>query len=254
MNEYILECCIDSVNSAVNAEKGGADRLELCGNLVIGGTTPSPCLFKEVRKHTDIPVHVLIRPRFGDFCYNAYEMEIMCSEIRMFRELGADAAVIGVLCPDGTLNKEAMNRLVEAAGEMKITLHRAFDVCKDPYAAMEEAISLGIHTILTSGQGNTCLAGRELIKDLAQRGNGRIESMAGAGVDASVIRCLAAEIPIKWFHMSGKITRDSSMKYRKQGVNMGLPSLSEFEIWETSQEKVREAKNALEEIQMQSGT
>lgn len=248
MKNFVLECCIDSVNSAVNAEKGGATRLELCSNLIIGGTTPSPYLFKEVRKHTNLPIHVLIRPRFGDFCYDAYEKEIMCREIRMFRELGADAAVIGALRPDGTLDMEAMKMLREAAGKMKITLHRAFDVCKDPYAAMEEAISLGIHTILTSGQENNCLAGSRLLNDLLQKADGRIEIMAGAGVDAAAIRYLTGRMPLRCFHMSGKVTRDSSMKYRKQGVNMGLPSLSEFEIWETSEEKVREAREVLEKV------
>ena len=166
----------------------------------------------------------------------------------MFRELGANAAVIGVLNPDGTLNKEAMKILIEAAGPMNITLHRAFDVCKDPFAAMEEAIALGVNTILTSGQKNSCIAGKELLKELVQKADGRIEILVGAGVDAEAIRVLAPEIHAASFHMSGKITKDSAMEYRKEGVNMGLPSLSEFEIWETSKEKVEEARKVLETL------
>ena len=187
MKNYVLECCTDSVNSAIHAAEGGATRLELCGNLIIGGTTPSPYLFKEIRKYTEIPMNILIRPRFGDFCYNAHEIEIMRQEICMFRELGANAAVIGVLNSDGTLNTEAMKILIEAAGPMNITLHRAFDVCKDPFAAMEEAVALGVNTILTSGQKNSCLAGKELLKELVEKAAGRIEILVGAGVDAEAI-------------------------------------------------------------------
>lgn len=248
MSRYILECCVDSVTSAIHAAEGGADRLELCGNLVIGGTTPSPYLFKEVKKYVDIPIHVLIRPRFGDFCYDEHEVGIMCQEIRMFRELGASAVVIGALRPDGTLNTDTLKRMILAAGNRKITLHRAFDVCADPFLAMEEAVSLGIHTILTSGQAASCLAGQKLLKELHEKAENRIEIMAGAGVDAAAIRSLTAGTGIRSFHMSGKITRDSAMEYRKEGVNMGLPSLSEYEIWETSREKVREAKMALERV------
>lgn len=248
MKNFVLECCVDSVDSAVNAAKGGAVRLELCGNLIIGGTTPSPSLFKEIRKYTDIPINVLIRPRFGDFCYNSHEIEIMCDEIRTFREMGANAAVIGVLNPDGTLNREAMEKLIEAAGDMKITLHRAFDVCKDPCRAMEEAISMGVHTILTSGQKNSCLAGWELLRELVEKAQDRIEILVGAGVDAAAIKELAPKTHARSFHMSGKITRDSAMEFRNQGVNMGIPSFSEFEIWETSEEKIREARTVLEEL------
>lgn len=248
MKNFVLECCVDSVDSAINAANGGAVRLELCGNLIIGGTTPSPSLFKEIKKYTDIPVNVLIRPRFGDFCYNSHEIEIMRDEIKIFQEMGANAVVIGVLNPDGMLNRNAMEKLIEAAGDMKITLHRAFDVCKDPYSTMEEAISLGINTILTSGQKNSCIAGEELLKELVEKAQDRIEILVGAGVDADAIRELAPKTRAKSFHMSGKITKDSAMDYRKQGVNMGLPSFSEFEIWETSEEKVREARKVLEEL------
>ena len=142
MEGYILETCVDSVESAMAAERGGANRLELCGNLIIGGTTPSPALYEEVRRHCGLRIHALIRPRFGDFCYTEHEFRIIRGEVKLFRELGADGVVIGCLRPDGTLNLEQMKALMEEAGNMSVTLHRAFDVCSDPYKTLEEAVDL----------------------------------------------------------------------------------------------------------------
>ena len=170
MKEYILEACVDSVESAMAAVEGGADRLELCGNLIIGGTTPGPWLFDEIRKRSDIRIHALIRPRFGDFCYTDAEFSMIKHAVEDFRKMGAEGVVFGVLKPDGTLNMEQMKELMEAAGDMSVTLHRAFDVCVDPIETMEQAISLGINTILTSGQRNVCLQGADL------QGTGREES------------------------------------------------------------------------------
>ena len=133
----------DSVESALAAVKGGANRLELCSNLVIGGTTPSQWLYEEIRKESDIRIHALIRPRFGDFCYTDHEFEIIRNEVRMSRKLGAEGVVIGILCPDGTLNMEEMEKLMEDAGDMSVTLHRAFDVCRNPYETFEQAKRLG---------------------------------------------------------------------------------------------------------------
>ena len=163
MKDYILETCVDSVESAMAAAEGGADRLELCSNLIIGGTTPGPWLFEEIRKRSDIRIHALIRPRFGDFCYTDAEFSMIRNAVKDFRKMGAEGVVVGILKPDGTLNMEQMKELMDAAGDMSVTLHRAFDVCADPIEAMEQAISLGIDTILTSGQKNTCLQGAEII-------------------------------------------------------------------------------------------
>mgnify|MGYP000087339069 FL=1 len=132
MSKFTLEVCADSVESVLAAEKGGADRIELCGNVVIGGTTPSESLFREIRRHSDIKIHALIRPRFGDFCYTEYEFDIIRSEVRRFRELGAQGVVIGMLRPDGSLDVEHLAQLMEEAKGMSVTLHRAFDVCRDP--------------------------------------------------------------------------------------------------------------------------
>lgn len=244
----ILECCVDSVESAIAAKNGGADRLELCQGLVIGGITPGTSLFREIRKYVDIRIHALMRPRFGDFCYTDYEVDVLCGDIRTFRELGADAVVIGALNPEGAMDAEAMKRMIDAAGDMDVTLHRAFDVCRDPFEALETAKELGINTILTSGQRKNAKEGMEILKQLKEKADGKIDIMAGAGIDAGVIRYLAPQTGITTFHMSGKKTLDSSMVYRKEGINMGLPSMSEFEIWRTDEKKIREAREALDEF------
>lgn len=248
MVSYTLEACVDSVESALAAAKGGASRLELCSNLIIGGTTPSPWLYKEIRKYTDIPVNVLIRPRYGDFCYSDYEFNIIKEEVHMYREFGANGVVLGILKPDGTLNLEQMKILVEAAGDMEITLHRAFDVCINPYETLEQAKDLGIRSVLTSGQKNTCTAGSSLIKELVELSRGEIEVLAGGGVDASVIRDIGPLTGARAFHMSGKVSTDSAMEFRKEGVSMGQPILDEYFIWKTEESKIREARLALEEL------
>ena len=245
MEKFILEVCADSVESVLAAEKGGADRIELCGNVVIGGTTPSESLFCEIRKHSDIRIHALIRPRFGDFCYTDYEFDIIRSEVRRFRELGAQGVVIGMLKPDGSLDVERLALLMEDAKGMSVTLHRAFDVCKDPMEALEQAISLGFHTILTSGQKSSCAEGAALLAKLVEKSAGRIHIMAGAGVNAEAISSIYEKTGITDYHMSGKILLDSKMQYRKEGVSMGLPSLSEYEIFRTSEQEVRNARKVL---------
>ena len=248
MVNFTLEACVDSVESALGASKGGAGRLELCSNLIIGGTTPSQWLLKEIHKYTDIKINVLIRPRFGDFCYSDYEFNIMKEEVRMFKELGANGVALGILKPDGTLNLKQMESLINLSGDMEVTLHRAFDVCIDPFEALEQAKQLGIRSILTSGQKNTCMEGSSLIKELVDKSNGKIEILVGGGVDASVIKKVGPLTGAKAFHMSGKVKADSAMEFRKEGVSMGLSSLEEYIIWKTDESKIWEARLALEDI------
>lgn len=250
MSSYILECCVDSVESAINAAKGGASRLELCSNLVIGGTTPDVALVKEIRKYTDIRIHALIRSRFGDFCYTEHEMEIMKAQIRALKEAGVEGVVIGVLDAEGDLDIPKMQELLQETDGLSVTLHRAFDMCRDPYQALEEAIGLGIDTILTSGQKQSAWEGRELLSELVEKADGRIDIMAGAGIGASVIKKLIPETGGTSYHMSGKVTLDSPMQYRKTDVSMGLPSLSEYEIWQTSEEYVRAAVEVLKNFKV----
>ena len=230
-----MECCVDSVESALQAEKGGADRLELCSNLVIGGTTPTLALFRQIREHTNIPIHVLLRPRFGDFLYTDQELGIIAKEIDMFREAGAEGIVIGCLKPDGNLDLEAMRSLIDHSGQMKITLHRAFDMCVNPFQTLELAKSLGIHAILTSGCQPSCLEGIDLIRQLDEKAEGRIAIMAGAGIQENSAKILKEQTKI----------RESGMQFRNPNVAMGLPGMGEYEIWETSADAVAAVRKVL---------
>lgn len=247
MSNYLLECCVDSVESALEAAKGGADRLELCSALIIGGISPGLALFEQVRECCDLPVRVLLRPRFGDFLYTSYEFEIIKREVELFGKAGAEGVVIGALKEDGSLHMEQMKELLAAAGEMKVTLHRAFDVCADPVETYLQAAELGIHTVLTSGQEKDCLLGMPLLKRLCaleQEVQGpRI--MAGAGVTPEVIRTFLSETEITCYHLSGKRLLDSGMRYRREGVPMGLPAMSEYSVYRTDSNIVAEAKRAL---------
>ena len=240
MDTPLIEGCVDSYASAAAAALAGADRLELCANLAIGGTTPSPVVFKQVQRDCDVKINVLIRPRFGDFLYSQPEMEEMCTEIRAFRALGANGVVIGALTPEGTLDMDKMRRLMDCAGDMEVTLHRAFDMTRDPLEALEAAVALGCRTILTSGQASSAPAGLEILRTLRARAAGRIGVMAGCGVKKENIRAIFDGAGITAFHTSGRgAPIDSGMVYRKAGVSMGLPSLSEYEIWRTDPEEFR---------------
>jgi len=248
MENYILECCVDRLASAINGEKGGANRFELCANLVIGGTTPSLTLFRQVRKHTNLPIHVLIRNRFGDFCYNDDEIEEMCDSIKAFADEGADGVVVGAPTPDGNLDEDAIKKFILRAGRAKVVLHRAFDMCKEPFAALSKAKELGIDTILTSGQKGNCVDGSPLIKELIERAGKEINILIGAGVSADAIKKVYEMTGGTNYHMSGKKVIDSKMAYRREEVSMGLPSLSEYDIWETSAEEIAKAVKVLKEL------
>ena len=245
-NRFILECATDSVESALAAAKGGADRLELCANLIIGGTTPTLALYDEVRSHSDIPLFILIRPRFGDFLYSDYEANVICREIEMFQKAGAEGVVIGSLNKDGSLNAEHMKRFIDSAKDMSITLHRAFDMCVDPFATLQEAKELGVNTILTSGQAPSSLEGIELYEKLIEKANGEISILAGGGIKASTIEKLLEQTSLTAFHMSGKIVVESGMEFRNPTVSMGLPGISEYNIWLTDENNVREARRVLD--------
>lgn len=240
INHPLLEGCVDSYASAAAAVAGGADRLELCANLAIGGTTPSPFLFEQVRRDFSTPINVLIRPRFGDFLYDRWEMEEMTRSIRTFRDLGANGVVIGCLTPEGVLDQDKIRTLTAQAGDMEVTLHRAFDMTRDPLEALETAVSLGFSTILTSGQAQSAFVGRDTLRQVFQRAAGRIDIMAGSGVKKENIREIHDFTGIRVFHTTGRGPAvDSGMRYRKETVSMGLPSLSEYELWRTNEGEIR---------------
>ena len=240
----ILEVCVDSVESAVNAEIGGADRIELCGDLVVGGVTPSLVLYERIREKINIPIHVLLRPRFGDFLYSDEELEILIRQAKLFANAGADNLVIGCLTPDGRLDSEAMKRIIDAANGAPVNLHRAFDMCRDLNEALEDAQKLGIASILTSGGYASAIEGAAVLDEL-KKNAGTIDIMAGAGMNAKNIPFMLENTALTSFHMSGKKTLESKMQYRNPRVNMGLPSLSEYEIIQTDVEAVRAAKQVM---------
>lgn len=243
----LLEVCADSLESAIAAAKGGADRIELCANLVIGGTTPSPALLRAVRRETGLPVRALLRPRFGDFLYTENEFALMLEEGEALLEAGADGLVCGCLTPAGDLDLSRMETLSVLCRKYGagFTLHRAFDLCRDPLGALADCRAVGVDTVLTSGQANSCMEGLPLLKTLFEQ-TAAPEIMVGAGVDAAAIRAVREAVPgAGCFHMSGKVTLESGMTYRKTGVSMGLPGLSEFEIYRTDSEKIHAAKEAL---------
>lgn len=242
----ILEICVDSVESARAAVAGGASRLELCGNLIIGGTSPSPYLIEAVQQ-LGIPVRVLLRPRFGDFLYTPSEQEILYKEVELCRSMGVDGVVIGALCPDGTLDRSFLSSLIQAAGSLGKTLHRAFDVCLDSAQGLETAIDLGFDTILTSGQAATALEGVDTLAQLQQQAAGRITLLAGSGISPDNIPVIRERTGISAFHMSGKCTVESGMKFRRDGVPMGLPFASEYERFYTDEALVQAARAALNE-------
>ena len=246
----ILEVCVDSYASAMAAIAGGADRLELCSALAVGGLTPSPALLRQIRKVSNIPVRCLMRTRGGDFLYTREEIQQMAMEITMLKDAGANGFVIGCLTADGDLDPDAMQPLLEAAKGAGLTLHRCIDVSRDLCKTYRDAAAMGIDTILTSGGAGNCLAGMETIRQLIalrEETNGP-EVLIGAGVKASVIEHFLEQVPGACaFHMSGKTEIESGMRFRREGVPMGLPGLDEWHIPVTNQKAVAAAKALLAE-------
>lgn len=245
----ILEAAVDSLASARAAIAGGADRLELCSALAVGGLTPYAGLLRQIRAESDIPVRCLIRPRAGDFLYTSEELGLMAGQITQLRQAGADGFVIGCLDAEGRLDKGAMQPLLSAAKGAGLTLHRCIDVSCDPCLTYADAHSLGIDTVLTSGAAGSCLQGMETIRRLLQlrdRLHGP-EVLIGAGVNADVIRMFRTSLPqASAFHMSGKVEIESGMRFRREGVPMGIPGLDEWHIQQTSEDNIRAARTALD--------
>ena len=244
----VLEICVDSLSSVRAAVRGGADRIELCSALTVGGLTPYEMLLRQIREESNIPVRCLMRPRGGDFLYEKEEIEMLRRQILQLKEAGADGFVIGCLTPEGDLDKEAMKPLIDACGGSGITLHRCIDVSRDPVETWQKAGELGIDTVLTSGGAGNCLAGMETIGNMLtlRQQFGGPEVLIGAGVKASVIRKFREAYPqAESFHMSGKCEIESGMRFRREGVPMGVPGLDEWHIQQTSEAAVREARSAL---------
>ncbi|MBQ4590957.1 MAG: copper homeostasis protein CutC [Clostridia bacterium] len=246
----ILEITVDSLPSARAAIAGGADRLELCSALAVGGLTPYAELLRQIRQESTVNIRCLIRPRAGDFLYTGEEIQLMAAQIENLREHGADGFVIGCLDADGNLDVRAMEPLLNAAEGTGLTLHRCIDVSGDPLETYRSAGEAGFDTVLTSGAAGSCLSGIETIGRLLELRDSRggPEVLIGCGVNASVIAAFLARYPQACaFHMSGKTDVESGMIFRREGVPMGLPGLDEWHIPQTDLQAVRAARAALNE-------
>jgi len=204
----VLEVCIDSVESAVASQEGGASRVELCANLNEGGTTPSAGSIELARKRISIGLHVMIRPRPGDFCYSDLEFEVMRRDIQIAKDLRADGVVLGILNRDGIVDVARMKELVHLARPMNVTFHRAFDESADPFAALEQIIGLGIDRILTSGGKRSAFDGIARIRDLVNKSSGRITIMAGSGVTIRNVKAIVSETRVKDIHVRSAVCTD----------------------------------------------
>ena len=247
MPMYQVEICANSVESCQAAQCGGADRVELCAAIPEGGTTPSAGTIAVARKAlTRTRLHVIIRPRGGDFLYSDTEIGVMLKDIETARSLGADGVVLGCLTADGAVDMVAMQELMRASAGLSVTFHRAFDVCRDPFEALEQIVSLGCQRILTSGQQPSADQGVALLKELQQRAAGRIVLMAGCGVNEWNIARIARETGIREFHFSAREMVESRMRHRNTAVSMGgTVHVAEYERPVTTEARVRATIEAL---------
>jgi copper homeostasis protein len=216
-----VEICVDSAGGAFAAERGGADRVELCNNLLEGGTTPSAGCIRVARRGLKLGLQVIVRPRGGDFLYSDEEMEVMREDVRMARELGADGVVIGCLTAEGDIDRARTGELIELARPLNVTFHRAFDMCREPRQALEVLIGLGVERVLTSGQEASCLEGLDLIAALHKLAAGRIIIMPGGGITPANVQRIVAATGVTEVHLSARGPVQSGMIHRNPRVFMG---------------------------------
>jgi copper homeostasis protein len=241
-----LEICVDSLDSAIIAEKGGADRIELCSDLLEGGITPSAGLIHAVRAKVDIHLFVMIRPRGGDLFYSASEFSIMAADIREAHRMGADGVVLGLLTLDGRVDIPRTEALVRAAHPMQVTFHRAIDMTPDMDQACEDILSTGAHRILTSGGRQTAPLGAAQIARLVQVAGGRIGIMAGSGLRTHNIQEVARITGAKEFHASLRRRSSSPVTYKNHVLTTGLQKGEEFIRYSLFEEEVRALRQALD--------
>jgi copper homeostasis protein len=213
MEKNKLEICCFNLDSAIIAADAGADRVELCADPSAGGTTAGMGLIKKVRRKINIELYPIIRIRDGDFLFSEEEFDVMLHEVEACKSAGCEGVVIGMLLPDGRIDKIHCSRLIEKAYPMGVCFHRAFDWTRNPYEALEDIIEMGCERILTSGQQPTAILGAALIRDLVVQADGRIQIMAGSGVRASNILDLKNETGCSNFHSSARVLKKSAMEY-----------------------------------------
>jgi copper homeostasis protein len=240
LTQFVLEVAANSLGSALAAQEGGADRVELCDDLDHGGTTPSHGMIAIARDRLRIPLYVLIRPRTGDFCYDAHEIEVMLRDIETCSKLGCDGVVIGALDAQGDVDVTVCRELIAASGRLGVTFHRAFDVARDQARALDMVAELGCERVLTSGGEANALAGAERIAGFVKRAGSRLSVMAGAGVNAGNIHQVALRSNAREFHGSARSLRLSLTSHR----DVDLPGL-EADRWQTDASIVRAMVDAL---------
>lgn len=246
---YKLEICCDSVESAILAMNSGADRIELCDNLPEGGTTPSYGTIIAARDKLKIKLHILIRPRNGDFLYTDSEIDIMMKDIELCRKNGIDGIVTGILNADGSVDTGRTSDLIKAAGGMSVTFHRAFDLCNDPVQGLEDVISTGASRLLTSGQHNKAVEGTGLISQLVKLAGDRIIIMPGSGLDDSNIEQIAINTGACEYHMTARKEVVSGMLFRRDGITMGgMRGSSEYSRKVADPDMIKKVKFILERI------
>jgi len=243
-----MEVCANSVSSALAAEAGGAIRVELCDNLPEGGTTPSYAQIKLAKKLLKIKVYPIIRPRGGDFLYSDVEFELMKEDIMICRSLNCDGIVIGILKSDGSIDVKRCRELVELAGPMGVTFHRAFDMCSSLERGLEDIIGIGCERVLTSGAEASAVQGASVIRTLINQAAGRITIMPGAGISIKNIESLIYATGAKEFHASARSSVDSGMQFRNQSLAMGTES-DEFSYSLTNTETVKKLIELANQVQ-----
>ena len=235
-----IEVVVYNIESALKAQEGGADRIELCDNPSEGGTTPSFATIESVRQNVSMDVYVMIRPRGGDFLYSNYEFHSMKRDILQCQKLSVDGIVFGILNPDGTIDKKRCKELIDKARPLKVTCHRAFDMTRDPFEALEDCIEVGFDRILTAGQQAQALKGAELISQLIEKAKGQIAIMPGSGVNEETVEGIIRESGAKEIHFSATAFRESGMTFKNQQIaGMGSDEGSEFKLRTVDPQRVR---------------
>ena len=235
----ILEICADSVESALAAQSGGANRVELCSNLLEGGVTPSAGLISTVRRKLAIDLCVMIRPRGGDFCYSAEEFEAMEKDVLMAKQIGANGIVFGILQEDGDVDIERTRCLVEIARPLKTTFHRAFDMSRELSKSLEDIIKTGSDRVLTSGGEQKVEDGIRTIAKLVKGADRRISVIVGGGITQSNVHHIIEATGVREIHASVRVHVPSPMRHRNEKISMGLAKGREYQRVMVLQEEVR---------------
>lgn len=240
-----IEVCAADVESALAAAGGGADRIELCSALEVGGVTPGPGTIQAVRKAIELPLVILVRPRRGDFLYTGAEFEALLADIDFARAAGAEGVALGVLDSEGGLDRERTARLVERARPLEVTFHRAFDLCRDRAAVLEELVELGVDRILTSGGAPDVVKGIPELRSLVELAGERIGILPGGGVRAANALEVKRGTGASELHLSASRLIESSMRFPEATPDLGAALPGEHELRRTSADDVRAVRAAV---------